>query len=718
VRSSSAIFSRSKFQTVQSEDVLIGGGVMFISDSQVVITDCNFSFIQSSKNGGVIHAVQSNLTMENCRMANLTASGDGGAIFLNSMLQTYIAFSSICNSSSLGSGGGIYLGGLSYENILSSLELNGNIAIVAGGGIFVDEQCLSTISQSNFASNSAHFGGAMYSRSSNLTLSEDTYKFNTACQGGAIYVDRLPKQGLTLTFMYNSAKFKSLEEIRLCQNLEGAGGAIFVEEISSSSFFSSSFSNWLFVGNFAEQFGGAFAFAEVETESNLTSLLNSESFYFDSNQAVYGSNIGTTWNKFNITVLSLPVLYLRDSFSFEALFFDSFGQNASGDSCQINLAMNSEPAGFFKFFESSMRLSNQVREIVSTPIVLENGLTSPPNPTTIVLANISVELLGSSFQPLTNLLELRVCDWGQILQVSYDQNYGRFQCIDCLEGTYADYSGQVSEYAQCKECKAGYYSSTKAWKCAPCVAGTYSAAPRSYMCPNCSLGSFMGDSGSTSCRSCPSNTFSNIRGQTQCMQCPFNSINFKNGSSSVFDCVCPQGFYGSPWRDQECKVCPKAPGVSCEGNNTVPFAREGFYRSIEDQDVIQECLPQLACREIGQSLVNNCSEGYFGIRCGNCMKGYYRVVTRACVKCPNRVISAIVFFSFISLFLLWFGRKMYLSLPPSRMDLKVVILWIQIVAVFSRLSTNWPPLVQALLNILSAFVRVCLFAILTHVSEL
>eukprot|EP00475_Leptophrys_vorax_P011434 TRINITY_DN17979_c0_g3_i1.p1 TRINITY_DN17979_c0_g3~~TRINITY_DN17979_c0_g3_i1.p1 ORF type:complete len:586 (+),score=97.35 TRINITY_DN17979_c0_g3_i1:57-1760(+) len=191
-------------------------------------------------------------------------------------------------------------------------------------------------------------------------------------------------------------------------------------------------------------------------------------------------------------------------------------------------------------------------------------------------------------------------------------------------------------------------------------------------------------------------------GKSSCTHCPFNSVNNKNGSISLFDCVCPAGMYGKPWNNSPCQECPPSPGVSCKSNNSVPAGQAGFFRSGVDVAIIHECIPQSACQTIGQNLVNNCSTGYSGNRCGICLEGYYRIAG-ACGACPNAKLTSFFFVCIFFLLIAWLTVKIYTPDSPSRFDIKVVVLWIQTVAVFSRLSTNWPRPVQNLLNLMSAF---------------
>eukprot|EP00475_Leptophrys_vorax_P043779 TRINITY_DN8527_c0_g1_i2.p1 TRINITY_DN8527_c0_g1~~TRINITY_DN8527_c0_g1_i2.p1 ORF type:complete len:791 (-),score=112.92 TRINITY_DN8527_c0_g1_i2:55-2364(-) len=432
---------------------------------------------------------------------------------------------------------------------------------------------------------------------------------------------------------------------------------------------------------------------------------------FDSNSAGYANDTGLIWTTLEVQSISGSSLHVRDSFDFVLKFYDAFGQPAFADSCSITLQLDTDPSGIFDLQQYVWSTADQISFVLSVPLTFDSGLQKPPGPNFSVAANVSMsmETLGSI--PDIFQYSIKSCELGQILKASSSKAYGRYECVDCYHGTYADYS-TTATLAQCVECPAGFFSESRAWKCEPCKPGNYSSAPGLWECTQCGLGSYSDQWNSTQCFRCEANTFSNESGLSTCQNCPFNSVNYRNGSWSIYECVCPENSFGQPWKNvTRCRACTASSGVSCRFNNSVPSCLMGYYRDPHDYSNIQECIPKSACQQIDQNLTNVCTDGYTGNRCGECLsKKFYRF-SDVCVPCPNWIYSYFSSIAVCVLLLSWITIKITRPQSPSRWDLKIVILWFQTVAVFARLPTYWPKKISFLLMYLSAFnINLDLFA--------
>jgi hypothetical protein len=104
---------------------------------------------------------------------------------------------------------------------------------------------------------------------------------------------------------------------------------------------------------------------------------------------------------------------------------------------------------------------------------------------------------------------------------------------------------------QAVECSVGSYTDPLLGLCVPCLAGKYSAVPRSSSvgdCTNCLAGTYSTKAGASSvdtCVACPAGTFSGVVGANNvsfCSTCQAGATAVA-GSQGSAACVCKDGFY-------------------------------------------------------------------------------------------------------------------------------------------------------------------------------
>ena len=260
-----AQFIRSTF--TDNSSATNGGAVSFdlrgyAGNSNLKITNCEFTENQAETSGGAIDIKGPSATWldmdfivsGSTTFSDNQAGTDGGAICFNAQYvrdtRTYsISGSEFSNNSAEQSGGAVYICQSGGEFSLESNRFEGNTAQSNGGAIFSACKTLNILGseteKSEFKSNSAQYGGAIYAVSEGsgrtVNISNSTFSQNTAqLDGGAIYSAQV--SFLTAcTFTENKAAQGSKKE--------GNGGAVYFA--SNATVEQSSFS-----GNTAK-YGGA-----------------------------------------------------------------------------------------------------------------------------------------------------------------------------------------------------------------------------------------------------------------------------------------------------------------------------------------------------------------------------------------------------------------------------------------------------------------------------
>jgi hypothetical protein len=163
--------------------------------------------------------------------------------------------------------------------------------------------------------------------------------------------------------------------------------------------------------------------------------------------------------------------------------------------------------------------------------------------------------------------------------------------------------------------------------------------------------------------------------------------------------VCLSGFYGNP-PSKNCQSCPQDnQALQCPENSTIPFVKSGFFRSLSDPGTVFVCIPSQACIATGYALATTCSTGYSGYLCGECEVNFYRS-DKVCRQCPSIAIQVLSWTGGIVLILVLLVRIFNYNLTLSS-DIRILLQFIQLVALYPNISSKWPTAVLQILRLFS-----------------
>ena len=173
--------------TEQLDAVLGTGGAMTIFGANATITNSNFTGNRARIGGGVyIGASSGNADIDGAIWRNNVAKERGGAIDLRAS-SVNVTNSKFYDNIAV-NGSALYVGGVGTNNNVYSSSFVGNNATGYGGAIFWKAYA-GEIEDSNFTSNTAQYGGAIFLNgvSSNSNLTNVIFRYNNATKnGGAI----------------------------------------------------------------------------------------------------------------------------------------------------------------------------------------------------------------------------------------------------------------------------------------------------------------------------------------------------------------------------------------------------------------------------------------------------------------------------------------------------------------------------------------------------
>jgi len=255
----------------------------------------------------------------------------------------------------------------------------------------------------------------------------------------------------------------------------------------------------------------------------------------------------------------------------------------------------------------------------------------------------------------------------------YRLNVLTSKCDLCPVGTFTSSYGETS----CRVCEAGSYASEiGSSKCTLCAPGSLQFLSGQASCALCPKGEFNNEVGQVCCSKCGSSDYADHPGYVQCKKCPLNSETGKLSATTISDCKCMKGFYGTITSETDsCIPCPTAVEAEtvvqlayCPGGDmsTVRVA-EGYWRRkaevivhgvVEEVPISMHPLPCpshgscLGCNmekehELHEQCVKEgkgdctyahceheeCFKGASGPLCSICLPNYYYKIHKGCLEC-------------------------------------------------------------------------------------
>lgn len=280
-------------------------------------------------------------------------------------------------------------------------------------------------------------------------------------------------------------------------------------------------------------------------------------------------------------------------------------------------------------------------------------------------------------------------------------------CTPCNPGFYSEEFGS-SNVESCKSCPAGTANNFNGQsKCFDCKPGKYTPIESTFekiTCLSCELGRFSPNERSIECEECSFGQYSDVIESTKCSECPQGRYGELKGASSLDACTqCPQGRY-NPLTGrisvEDCQLCVVDEGIDCPVGSAWPTLLGGYWRGSDDPNRILRCVPSYACKQaIGEALTE-CEVGYTGQACSECARlpnPYYRSGIE-CKPCGGQVMKWLLF---AALFLGLIFAVTRLMTAPSQYpfaDLRIATNWLQYIALFPRISNDWPPALTQLFS--------------------
>ncbi len=291
-----------------SAATICAGGAFYSKLSLTIYDSCTFNYnkvYSSNSYGGTVYDSMNSSYFVNSSIANSTVTANGGAFYNDAGSMIIVACD--VHDNDAGNGGAIYsnnnassiigisnvhnnnagLGGVVYNEasfLLMGIDsVQNNTAGVSGAVVYSTSGNI-YLSASNMLNNSVPLGtaGAVYVRTTDITIDTCTFSGNTATNGGGIYMAEASKLNITRSvFTGNKAS--------------AAGGAILVQgslTVPTDELFKCNGS--IFLDNKSVTQGGAIAINSLATYSCADTLTNN--LFIGNNAAgagAYGGAIAT-----------------------------------------------------------------------------------------------------------------------------------------------------------------------------------------------------------------------------------------------------------------------------------------------------------------------------------------------------------------------------------------------------------------------------------------
>lgn len=192
---------------------------MVTSRNNLYIEDCIFTNNHVSLNGGAITFDENaNAVVLGGYCSKNHAKGRGGCISIQGISKPNITMN-MENNIAFIAGGGIYASSNSDINIFNS-SITCNTASI-GGGIFIENTVTGSISYSNFINNSASVGGGAFIQGSSINIYYSAFLDNSAQQNGG----GMAIEGTSLRLELNQTIVQSNSAVNY-------GGGIFLSDNS------------------------------------------------------------------------------------------------------------------------------------------------------------------------------------------------------------------------------------------------------------------------------------------------------------------------------------------------------------------------------------------------------------------------------------------------------------------------------------------------------
>ena len=119
-----------------------------------------------------------------------------------------------------------------------------------------------------------------------------------------------------------------------------------------------------------------------------------------------------------------------------------FGQGMVLNGCSVMIEVVETNISLFELYPkvfSAMGSTFPYKFLTKTRLSSALLLPSLPNSEDSVFLKVSVLFNGITYTSSSLAINVRYCDSGQILVGALDSTFGRYRCVNCYAGTYANY---------------------------------------------------------------------------------------------------------------------------------------------------------------------------------------------------------------------------------------------------------------------------------------